>query len=80
MSALDEIREFAEQTPCHNSEMHKQCTRQDRDRLLAAVEAVLAVCEDPGGPDSWSHTFQGRHGVFADDVRAAITTALEAKP
>lgn len=43
VNQMDEIREFAEQTPCHNTDAHKQCTRQDRDRLLAAVEGVNAL-------------------------------------
>lgn len=45
--------------------------------LLTAVEQVLELLDDPGGPDSWSHTFQGRHSVFADDVRAAIEEATK---
>lgn len=45
--------------------------------LLTAAEKVLELLDDPGGPDSWSHTFQGRHSVFADDVRAAIEEATK---
>ena len=43
---------------------------------LTAIEKVLELLDGPGGPDSWSHTFQGRHSVFADDVRAAIEGAI----
>lgn len=43
MTALDDIREFAERTPCRNTDAHQQCTRQDRHRLLAAVEGVLGL-------------------------------------
>lgn len=46
--------------------------------LLSAVQNVLALCDDPGGPDSWSHTFDGRQSIFADDVRKALIDALEA--
>lgn len=47
-----------------------------REKLLSAVESVLALCDDPGGPDSWSHLFDGRQSVFVDDIRRAITDAL----
>ena len=36
------------------------------------IERVRALCEDTGGPDSWSHTFEGSPSVFVDDVLAAI--------
>jgi len=42
------------------------------NQLIGAVARVYAVCSDPGGPDSWSHTFQGRAAVFVDDVLAAL--------
>jgi hypothetical protein len=38
----------------------------------AKVQAVRDLCDDPGGPDSWSHTFDGRAAIFVDDVLAAI--------
>ena len=59
-----------------------ECNRWERVGLdvsaamAAALTAVLDLMDDPGGPDSWSHTFQGRHAVFADDVSAAITEHL----
>lgn len=40
-----------------------------RGKLL---DTVRAMCDDPGGPDSWSHTWDGRQSIFADDVRAAL--------
>jgi hypothetical protein len=51
-------------------------SRRDVPDLAAALRAVLNVINDPGGPDSWSHTYQGRHAIFAEDVRQAIESAL----
>jgi hypothetical protein len=50
--------------------------RSDVPRLVAALTAALDLCDDPGGPDSWSHMFQGRQSVFVDDIRAVIEAAL----
>ena len=46
--------------------------RQRVDALVAAVERVVALCKDPGGSDSWTHTFNGHASVFADDVLQAL--------
>lgn len=54
-------------------------SRTDVPRLVAALTAALDLCDDPGGPDSWSHMFQGRQSVFVDDIRAVITAALTPK-
>ena len=39
---------------------------------LDTIERVKAVLDDPGGPDSWSHTFEGQHSVFVHDIREAL--------
>ena len=56
-----------------------QASRTDVPCLVAALTAALDLCDDPGGPDSWSHMFQGRQSVFVDDISAVITAALTPK-
>lgn len=46
--------------------------RRRVDLLTLAVARVLGVCNDPGGPDSWMHTFDGRDSVFVADVLQAL--------
>ena len=41
----------------------------------AAIARVRDLCADPGGPDSWSFTYDGRHGLFAEDVLRALDGA-----
>lgn len=63
-------------TPLHECSRWEHVGLSVADAMAAALTAVLDLLDDPGGPDSWSHTFQGRHAVFADDVSAAITEKL----
>lgn len=58
----------------HDGIWHKrwQQLMREYEALDAKLERVRAVIDDPGGPDSWSHTFQGQHAVLAADLRAAM--------
>ena len=40
--------------------------------LEAKLAALRTLVDDPGGPDTWSFTFEGEHGIFANDVRAIL--------
>jgi len=36
------------------------------------LAALRTLADDPGGPDTWSFTFEGEHGIFANDVRVIL--------
>jgi hypothetical protein len=53
--------------------VHEATTARARaDALRAAVAAVRELCNDPGGADSWTHTFKGQPAIFVSDVVEAL--------
>jgi len=46
--------------------------RRRIDLLTAGYVRIVGLCTDPGGPDSWSHTFDGHFAVFVDDVLGCL--------
>jgi hypothetical protein len=74
---LADIEEFAKwiaAMPDPNQAM------QDIAAMAKALRAVLAVCNDTGGPDSWTHTYDGRPAVFVDDVLGAVEAHIDTTP
>lgn len=51
---------------------------------LPALESVIAainnMCRDPGGPDSWTHTFDGEPAIMVADVLGALGPFADDEP
>jgi hypothetical protein len=72
-----ELREELDAAHAECDDWNLTCENYEKSLAVerARVQKVLDLCNDPGGPDSWSHTFDGRASIFVEDVLAAIGDA-----